>query len=172
MAADYCLDSVEAGADLTKGLPIEHDLVSIKYRRGWFIGINLSFLHSCLEELVCFAALGELLRSWGHVACGQILSAVSTLASKVCEDSKKTLTSLVKGAPKTGRLDFWARIFIFGWTDLYELIQFLRANFWIAQTRDFIFSIQSHVDVYLKPNLCALMYEEGIQSITLTKASF
>jgi len=42
----------------------------------------------------------------------------------------------------------------------------------ILQNRDFLFSIHSHVDVYLKLDLCRLIYEEGIQSVTLTKASF
>jgi hypothetical protein len=45
-----------------------------------------------------------------------------------CENSQKTLTSLVKGASKTGQLDFWARIFIFGCVNLYELVHFFRAN--------------------------------------------
>jgi hypothetical protein len=46
-------------------------------------------------------------------------------------------------------------------------------NFWeqifvslkILQNRDFLFSIHSHADVYLKLDLCRLIYEEGIQSI-------
>jgi hypothetical protein len=36
-------------------------------------------------------------------------------------------------ARKTSRLDFSARNYVFGWADLYELTQFLRANFCITQ---------------------------------------
>jgi hypothetical protein len=78
-------------------------------------------------------------------------------------------------ARKTSRLDFSVRNYIFGWADFYQIIQFFSANFCITQilqNRDFLFSIQSHVDVYLKFKSCAIMYKEGIQSITLTKASF
>jgi hypothetical protein len=36
-------------------------------------------------------------------------------------------------ARKTGRLDFSARNYIFGWADFYQLSQFFKANFCMAQ---------------------------------------
>jgi hypothetical protein len=67
-----------------------------------------------------------------------------------------------------------ATIFLGGPTcmNLYNFWQQIFVSLDILQNRDFLFSIHSHVDIYLKFKSCAFIYEEGIQSITLTKASF